>query len=99
MAAVRNSRTTSTHSAPSRLEQFDRIAGRVVEQDLRAALAGDDLVAGRGAARAESLGLGLEVVDGELEPAPSTGLRDAAIGRRLRGSTRSTDHVEHQPQR
>jgi hypothetical protein len=46
------------------LEEFDRVAGRVVEQGLLAAGTADDVVA-EDASRAESLDFGGDVVDDE----------------------------------
>ncbi len=55
------------------LEQLNGIAGRVVEQDLRAAGSGDDVVAEVHAGLAEAFDLGREVVDDEVDAVPSPG--------------------------
>jgi len=61
---------------PSRLEQFDWVAGRIVEKDLRPTWPGHDVVAEMDPGLAESLNLCAEVFDNEVDaiPAARTGL-------------------------
>ena len=56
------------------LEQLDRVAVRVVEEDLLAAGPADDVVAERGAGVAEAVDERVEVVDLDDEPVPAAGL-------------------------
>src|SRR5437763_76209 len=53
------------------LEQLDRVAGGVLEQDLLPAGTGHDVVAEVHARVAESLDLGSDVIDNEVDAVPS----------------------------
>ena len=61
------------------LEELDQIAGRVLDEDLRPAGAGDDVVAEAQARGAQAVVLGGEAHDDELDPVPAAGDRPAAI--------------------
>jgi hypothetical protein len=81
-----------------RLEQLDRIARRVLEQDLPDAHAGDELVAEAGA-------LGTQLVDGggkardlQGDPVPASGFRQRAVGHRGAAARAAPWHAEQQPQ-
>src|SRR5213594_1975391 len=60
----------ATSLAP-RLKQFNRVPGRVVEQDLRAARSGHDVVAEMDPGGAESIYLGREVLNDEVDTVPA----------------------------
>jgi hypothetical protein len=64
------------------LEELDRVARRVLEQDLLAARAADDVVAERQAGGAQLLDVGGDVLNDEVEPVP-TGRRTTP-GREIR---------------
>src|SRR6478672_6827712 len=81
-----------------RLEQLDWIAGRVLDEDLHATHAGDDLVAKSGAVLAQSCHRGLEVLDLELEAIPSSGLRYGPVRHRLAASGLPARRAQDQPQ-
>src|SRR5207249_4235117 len=84
-----------------RLEQFDRIARRVVDQDLLAADAGDDLVAEFSARVAQGRDQPLEIGYFDREAIPATWLGPAPVGHGLRAAARAPGparHAEHQPQ-
>ena len=87
-ATPRPVRTNAGTSAlfPWRLEQFDRIAGRVVEQDLRAAHSGHDVVAEHRPRRTQAPDFGRQIRDLDLDAVPAAGLRPAAVRHRLRCS-------------
>jgi hypothetical protein len=55
------------------LEEFDRVAGRVIEQDLGTAWPGHDFVAKVQARVSQSLHLGVEVVHLDMNPVPAAG--------------------------
>jgi pimeloyl-ACP methyl ester carboxylesterase len=65
-----------------RLEQLDRVAGRVIEQDLLAARSGDDVVAEGEPGGAQPLDLGFDVVDDEVNAVPATGAGLTAVRHR-----------------
>src|SRR4051812_4717479 len=52
---------------PGRLKELDRVAGRILEQDLLAARSGHDVVAERHARGAQAFDLGSDVVDDEVD--------------------------------
>src|SRR6476619_4708937 len=78
------------------LKQLDRVAGGVVEQDLLAAGAADDVVAEVHAFAAEALDLGCYVIDDEVNAVPAAGRRLRAVGHRPAG--RALRAAEEQPQ-
>ncbi len=59
-------------SATGGLEELDDVAGRVLEQDLLAAGSFHDVVAERRAGVAEPSDLGVDVVDDEVDPVPTS---------------------------
>src|SRR4051794_37866664 len=67
------------------LEELDRVAGGVFEQDLLAARPADDVVAERHAGRAQPLDLRGDVVDDEVDAVPTARLRRLAIRHRPSG--------------
>src|SRR5918995_3733757 len=69
------------------LEQLDRVAGWVVEQDLLSAPAADDLVAKARPRTAQGLDFGGQVLDLELNAVPAARLGPAPVGHRLGGSS------------
>jgi hypothetical protein len=66
-------------------EQFDRVAGGVVEQDLLAAVASDNGVAEVRPRVAQGLDRASEIVNFESDAVPATRLGFAAIGHGLGG--------------
>jgi len=60
-------------------EQLDRIAGRVVQQDLRPSRASQDLIAEMHTRTAKSRHLGLEVIDDEVNTVPAARNRPASV--------------------
>ena len=78
------------------LEQFDRVAGRVLEQDLLAARAGDDVVAERQPGGAQPLDLGGDVVDDQMDAVPAARPGRPAVGHRPAGRAGRT--AQQQPQ-
>src|SRR4051812_50140624 len=60
------------------LEQLDRVARRVVDQDLLPARPADDVVAERQAGGAQAVDLGGDVFDDEGDAGPTSPLRPAA---------------------
>src|SRR4051812_16651125 len=56
-----------------RLEEFDRVAGRVVQHDLGTAGSGDDVAAEGESGGAEPGHLGAEVGDDEMDTVPAAG--------------------------
>src|SRR5215203_2086972 len=67
------------------LEELDRVARGVFEQDLPAAGAADDVVAERQAGGPQPLDLGRDVVDDEVDAVPASRLRGAAVWHRAAG--------------
>src|SRR3954447_18528300 len=67
------------------LEELDRVAGGVLEQDLPAARPADDVVAERQAGRPQPIDLGPDVLDDEMDAVPASRLRRSAIGHRPPG--------------
>src|SRR5207245_9122627 len=64
------------------LEQLDDVAGGILEQDLRSARPGDDLVAGPQAGLAKPVDLSAQVRDHELDAVPASWRGPLAIGHR-----------------
>jgi hypothetical protein len=67
-------------SRPARLEQFDRVSGGVVEQDLRAARSGHDVVAETDSRRTETFDLRRKLLDDQVDTVPAPRSAPAAIG-------------------
>src|SRR5262244_2183967 len=68
---VTSRRVPASRSLTPRLEKLDRIARRVLQQDLRAAWSGDDVVAERHPGAAQSSDLARQVVDDEVDAIPA----------------------------
>src|SRR2546426_11169138 len=75
-------------SLTRRFKQFDGVAGRVVEQDLLSAHAGNNVVAGVGSRLAQRLDFARKVGDLEVYAGPAAWLRLSAIGHGLGGAPR-----------
>jgi glucose-6-phosphate 1-dehydrogenase len=69
-------------SAGIGLKQFDQIAGRVLQQDLRPAGAGYDIVAKLHACRTQPLNLHGQIAHNQMNAIPAAGTRLAAVGHR-----------------
>jgi hypothetical protein len=80
------------------LEQLDRVARRVLEQDLFAPDAGDDLVAEPGAVLTQPCDGRLDVVDLELKAIPPSGLRHGPVGHCLAAARAAAGRAQHQSQ-
>src|SRR3954463_909190 len=78
------------------LEELDRVAGRVLEQDLPAAWPADDVVAERQGGGPQPVDLGADVLDDEVDAVPASRLWRSAIGHRPPGRTLRAG--EQQPQ-
>src|SRR5438874_7839973 len=74
---------------PGRLEELDRVPGRVLDQDLPAGDAGHDLVAEAGTSLAQPLDSPVEVGDLDGEPVPAPGRRQRAVGHGLAAPARA----------
>src|SRR5206468_3639775 len=98
-AVPRSARARSSRASRRGLEQLDRIARRVLEQDLLAAVAEDDVTAEARAGRTEPLDLVRKVFDLELDAVPASGLRLASVGHGLCGAARAAGGAQEQPQR
>src|SRR5438034_9197349 len=70
---------TAAVSTSSWLEQLDRVARRVLEQDLFATWSSDDVIAEGHAGGAQSGDLGADVFDEQVNAIPPTGARLPAI--------------------
>src|SRR5688500_15119534 len=70
------------------LEQLDRVARRVVEQDLAAAGATDDVVANPEAGGPEPVDLGVDIGHDEVDAVPAPWLRCTPVGHRPAGRAR-----------
>src|SRR3954454_946097 len=82
-----------------RLEELDRVARGVLDQDLLAADACDDLVPEGRARLAQFLHRRLEILDLELEAVPAAGLGHCAGWHRLTAAARpSAGRAQRQPQ-
>src|SRR5215208_1042988 len=79
-----------------RLEKLDRVARRVVEDDLRPSRSGDDVAAERYAGTAQAIDLRLDVLDDQMDPVPAAGTRLAAV--RHRPPSRARRPAQQQPQ-
>src|SRR5215213_4012349 len=84
-------------SGAGRLEELDRVARRVLEQNLAAAPPRDDVVTEASPSLPQRLDLALEVCDLDLETIPAPGLGTAAIRHRLARATHA-GLIEQQPQ-
>src|SRR6266536_260323 len=71
---------TAAGSSPGGLEQFDGVAGGVLQQDLRAARPGDDVVAELQAGGTEPVDLRGQVTDLQVEAVPAAGDGSGAVG-------------------
>src|SRR5689334_6794232 len=83
---------------PGRLEQLHRVAGRVLQQDLLAAHAGDDLVAETGTVLPQLRHRGRQIGDLDREAVPAAGLGQAAVRHGLAAAGTAARSAEHQPQ-
>ena len=81
-------------SVCGRLEQLDRIAGRILEEDLGPAGAPHDVVSEPQAGGPQALHFGDEVVHDELDPVPAARHRLPAIGHGPTGRARSAAEQE-----
>src|SRR5262249_6402557 len=90
-------RSALTQSAAARLKELDEIAGRVLQQDLRSARPGHDVVAELDAGGAQPRDLRRNIVDNEVNAVPATGTRPLAIGHRSPG--RTFRPTQQEPQR
>ena len=81
-----------------RLEQLDRVAARVLDQDLLAADALDDVVAKARPVLAQVGDDRLEVGDLELKAVPPAGRRQRAVGHRLAAAGSAAGRGQDQPQ-
>src|SRR5215218_8343019 len=90
-ALVRTSRSGS-----GGLEELDRVAGGIVEQDLLPAWAGDDVVAERQPRGAEPFDFAGEVLDDQMDAVPAAGLWCAPVGHRPSG--RAGGAAQQQPE-
>src|SRR5215208_491304 len=84
------------HLRAGGLEELDRVAGRILEQNLLAARTGDDVVAERQPGGAEPFDLGRDVLDDEVDAVPASRLRGAPIRHRPPG--RALGAAEQQAQ-
>jgi hypothetical protein len=80
-------RSKRQRSGAGGLEELDRVAGRVVDQDLLTAGAADDFVAKREASGTQPLDLGSDVVDLQVDSIPAAPRATAAA---CRGRCRRT---------
>src|SRR5262245_7895699 len=87
----------ATLTGACRLEQLNKIAGRIHQQDLRAARTGQDVVAKLEAGGAQASNLGRQIVDHEVNAIPATGPGPLAIGHRP--ARRACWSAEQKPQR
>src|SRR5215831_16431078 len=78
------------------LEEFDDVAGGVLEQDLFAAWSFEDVVAEQSPGVAETGDLGIDVVDDEVDAVPAARRRLGAIRHWPR--RRASRSAEQQPQ-
>lgn len=80
------------------LEQLDRVAGRVFDQDLLAANPGHDLVAEMRSGAAQPLHQRIQVIDLQREAVPAAGLLLGAVRHRLPAAALRVGCAEHQAQ-
>src|SRR5262245_54681249 len=92
----RNSSRLARSGSARRLEELDRVPGRVVDEYLLAAGAGDDIVAEAETRCAEPLHLGLDVVDDEVDAVPATRLGLPPVGHRPPGRALGTRQEQSQ---
>src|SRR5262245_12981310 len=78
-------------------EQLDRVAGRVVEQDLPDGDAGGPVVAEADAGAAQGLDRRVEVGDLDQDAVPPSGRRQRAVGQRVAAPVGAGD-VQQEPQ-
>src|SRR6266496_355380 len=86
-----------TSSSAVGLEQLNRVAGRVLDQNLLAAIASDDLVPEMSAPLPECGDGGTEILNLDLDPVPTPGRRYVAVRHGLAGAT-SPGPVQQQRQ-
>jgi hypothetical protein len=78
------------------LEQFHRIAGRVLEQDLPATRSGDDVVSKLDTGSPQGFDIAVKVAASHNDPIPAPRLRSAAIGHWLRSPAWSFGRTQHE---
>src|SRR3954470_14995195 len=81
-----------------RLEELDRVAGGIVDEDLIAADTLDDLTAKAGPGRPQTLDVAGEIGHLERDPVPPARLRPAPVGERLAATALATRCAEQQAQ-
>src|SRR6266567_3097361 len=81
-----------------RLEELDRVAGRVLDQDLLPADAGDDVVTEPDAVVAQPGHGGSQVADLDHEPVPAPGLRQRAVRHGLAAAWPAARDADRQAQ-
>src|SRR5256884_6028736 len=86
----------SPRAARGRLEEFDRVARRILEQDLRAAGARHGIVPKPHAGGAEPCDLRGEISDDEMDAIPAARSRPPAVGHEAPGGTGGP--AQQQPQ-
>src|SRR3954463_9146225 len=67
------------------LKEFDGVAGRIVQHDLRSARSTRDLVTKRDSGRAESVDLADQIVNDEVDSVPAAGRGRSAVRHRSAG--------------
>ncbi|CCM75936.1 hypothetical protein BN77_3123 [Rhizobium mesoamericanum STM3625] len=82
-------------SSACRLKEFNEIAGRVYQQDLRTAWSRDDLISELNAGGPQARHFGRQVVDDEMYPVPAA--RSGPFAIRHRSSRRTRRPAEQQP--
>jgi hypothetical protein len=78
------------------LEELDRVAGGVVEQDLLAARAGDHVVAEAQSGGPQPFDLSGKIVDDQVNAVPTAGVGGAAVGHRSSGRAGGTAQQQTQ---
>src|SRR5262249_4154978 len=91
-----HTRGSSRRSPATGLEEFDRVSGRIVEQNLRAAGAGHDFISKPYASGAQPFNLSDDAVDDEMDSVPPAGSGSPAVGHR--SSRRARRPAQQQPQ-
>src|SRR4051794_40784102 len=89
-------RRAADRSAAGRLEELDRVARGILEQDLPTPRAADDVVAERQARALEPRDVGGDVLDDEVDAVPSAGPGRAAV--RHRSAGRALGPAEQEPE-
>src|SRR5262249_15866191 len=97
LANLPSSVAVLVRSTASRLKQLDEIAGGVLQQDLRSAWPGHDVVAELDAGGAQPRDLGRNIIHDEMNAVPAAGTGAIAIGHRSSG--RAFRPAEQEPQR